>query len=471
MTGSVVITTAASLESPSTTSKSSAVTPAQSDEGQEFNKVLSEQTAKALEGTDDHGRASDKPSKRSKSKGEPVSTNADATKSSLTHATHLATPAPSPSGVGPATFEDRNPSTAGTPSRDVEGRVPTAALPSSSGAAEVNEDASPANVSLPGATIKDVDDREASAPVADETIEAVAPAPTSNIARSVVSDEATPQPANNEGRETPTPTIRDSAIPPMTSSTATTTPPPTVSTATATATATTATATATATATNAFSDIDSAALRAAFATENASPSPESRTATPSSSTTESTPSSTPSAHRSDDTAVAVTSTSGAPSLTWAGAVRTASMSQPNALASGESSSAPSLDVTDLATSISQAVFGADGSYTLNVAMHPNELGHVQAVVSLNGDDLHVAITAQTSTGHEALSNAVDSLKSELSRGGLNVNVSLRDPESQAGSSHEEPKLGSSYDEDAPDVMSGTEPAGESLTVSQIHLIL
>ena len=101
-------------------------------------------------------------------------------------------------------------------------------------------------------------------------------------------------------------------------------------------------------------------------------------------------------------------------------------------ASSSDTEVSSLDVSDLASSISQATLESDGSYTINVAMHPSDLGHVQAVISLSGADLHVTITPQTPTGHAALANAVESLKSELSRSGLNVNVSLRDPESRSG---------------------------------------
>ena len=130
-----------------------------------------------------------------------------------------------------------------------------------------------------------------------------------------------------------------------------------------------------------------------------------------------------------------------------------------------------LDVSDLASSISQATLGPDGNYTINVAMHPSDLGHVQAVVSLSGADLHVAITPQTPLGHAALASAVESLKSELSRSGLNVNVSLRDPESQSGRGHETAPRAVANETDLPIAESEAPSVSESLTVSQIHLIL
>jgi hypothetical protein len=140
------------------------------------------------------------------------------------------------------------------------------------------------------------------------------------------------------------------------------------------------------------------------------------------------------------------------------------------VSSSDTESSP-LDVSDLASSISQATLGSDGSYTINVAMHPSDLGHVQAVVSLSGVDLHVAITAQTPTGHAALANAVESLKSELSRSGLNVNVSLRDPESRSGRGNEHSPRTAPTGADLPNAESEAPSASESLNVSQIHLIL
>lgn len=148
----------------------------------------------------------------------------------------------------------------------------------------------------------------------------------------------------------------------------------------------------------------------------------------------------------------------------------AAVAAPN-VSSSSDPEASSLDVTGLASSISQATLGSDGSYTINVAMHPSDLGHVQAVVSLNGVDLHVAITPQTPTGHAALANAVETLKSELSRSGLNVNVSLRDPESRSGTRNENAPRSVQIGADESVAESEVTPVQESLNVSQIHLIL
>lgn len=141
-----------------------------------------------------------------------------------------------------------------------------------------------------------------------------------------------------------------------------------------------------------------------------------------------------------------------------------------AQATTTSAATSSLDVDDLAKTISQATTGADGSYTVNVAMHPSELGHVQAVVTVNGEDLHVAISPQTTLGHAALSNAVEGLKGELARGGLNVNISLRDPRSHSGGPREDatpPQSSGAVTAEDTEV----DAPLESLSLSQIHLVL
>lgn len=86
-----------------------------------------------------------------------------------------------------------------------------------------------------------------------------------------------------------------------------------------------------------------------------------------------------------------------------------------------------IDVSSLAHTISRPLRGGDGNYSVTLAMRPISLGQVQAVVSLRGNDLHVAITPETGAGHDAIASTMTSLKEELSRGGVNVNVTLHDP--------------------------------------------
>ena len=91
-----------------------------------------------------------------------------------------------------------------------------------------------------------------------------------------------------------------------------------------------------------------------------------------------------------------------------------------------------LDVDELSGSISRPLSEGNGTYSVTVAMHPPELGHIQAVVALEGNDLQVSITPQTAVGHDALRASVDVLKHQLARGGVQVNVTLRDPGTQSG---------------------------------------
>ena len=62
----------------------------------------------------------------------------------------------------------------------------------------------------------------------------------------------------------------------------------------------------------------------------------------------------------------------------------------SAAPSTQSAAAPaasSLDVEGLSGSISRPLSDGNGTYTVTVALHPPELGHLQAVMSLDGNDL------------------------------------------------------------------------------------
>lgn len=89
-----------------------------------------------------------------------------------------------------------------------------------------------------------------------------------------------------------------------------------------------------------------------------------------------------------------------------------------------------INLKSLSEAISRPLSNGNGTYTVVIAMHPSELGQLQAVVSLDHDGLRVLITPQTQVGHTALSTSVDALKSQLAQGGINVSVTLRDPGSQ-----------------------------------------
>ncbi len=134
--------------------------------------------------------------------------------------------------------------------------------------------------------------------------------------------------------------------------------------------------------------------------------------------------------------------------------------------------ASSLDVDDLSGSISRPLSDGNGTYTVTVALHPPELGHLQAVLSLDGNDLQVSLTAQTQTGHDALADATDALKNQLARGGVNVNVTLRDPGSQAGGDDRyRPPTSSGAGSFITESTAMETPLPSGLVSGQIHLVL
>ena len=115
-------------------------------------------------------------------------------------------------------------------------------------------------------------------------------------------------------------------------------------------------------------------------------------------------------------AVAVTGTVGAPSPT---------------LASVNALSLASAHVAVLARALVRPLSAGDGTYRVEVALHPAELGALQAVISLRGADLHVQLSPQTRQGHDVLARDAEALKTALSRDGLAVSVTVRDPSQHA----------------------------------------
>jgi hypothetical protein len=86
-----------------------------------------------------------------------------------------------------------------------------------------------------------------------------------------------------------------------------------------------------------------------------------------------------------------------------------------------------LDISDLAASISRPLAGGSGDYSVQVSLHPPELGEVRALLSLQGDVLHVTLTPDHSTGFDALSDAMPALHEQLAGGGVEVHVTLGHP--------------------------------------------
>jgi flagellar hook-length control protein FliK len=132
--------------------------------------------------------------------------------------------------------------------------------------------------------------------------------------------------------------------------------------------------------------------------------------------------------------VAATSTSGAVNAGGgAGAAAGVSVSADEAPelaefpAGGAGTAAPTVDINDLAASISRPLAGGNGEYSVQVSLHPPELGEVRALLSLQGDVLHVTLTPEHASGLDALADAMPALHEQLAGGGLEVNVTLGQP--------------------------------------------
>jgi hypothetical protein len=142
---------------------------------------------------------------------------------------------------------------------------------------------------------------------------------------------------------------------------------------------------------------------------------------------------------------------------------------------GGGTTGPSLDVSGLAAAISRPLAAGNGDYSVQVSLHPPELGEVRALLSLQGDVLHVTLTPEHSEGYEALADAMPALSEQLGGGGVQVNVTLGHPGDPPGGD------GGREGDSGP---AGTEPSGAATPVApssvaptrsgapgRIHLIL
>lgn len=132
-----------------------------------------------------------------------------------------------------------------------------------------------------------------------------------------------------------------------------------------------------------------------------------------------------------------------------------------------------LDVSGLAGSISRTLNQSGGNGRVLVTLHPPELGQVQALLTLRGDVLHVALSPERTEGHDAIADALSSLHEQLSGGGVEVNVTLGQP---GGSASGQQGSASTTQQSAtttvqPDVP--TTPGGQVPTTGseRIHLVL
>jgi flagellar hook-length control protein FliK len=142
---------------------------------------------------------------------------------------------------------------------------------------------------------------------------------------------------------------------------------------------------------------------------------------------------------------------------------------------GAGTAAPALDIGDLAASISRPLAGGNGEYSVQVSLHPPELGEVRALLSLQGDVLHVTLTPEHPSGFDALSDAMPALREQLAGGGVEVNVTLGQPGDTQGEEGRRPSdPGSSATTPSGDANPPVTPSAFSMnsgSPGRIHLVL
>jgi hypothetical protein len=67
---------------------------------------------------------------------------------------------------------------------------------------------------------------------------------------------------------------------------------------------------------------------------------------------------------------------------------------------------------------------AGGTYTVTIALHPDELGEVRATVTAGEDQVTVRLVAATGDGDDALRQALSQLHADLSIGGQRTTVTV-----------------------------------------------
>jgi hypothetical protein len=134
-----------------------------------------------------------------------------------------------------------------------------------------------------------------------------------------------------------------------------------------------------------------------------------------------------------------------------------------------------VDISDLAASISRPLAGGSGDYSVQVSLHPPELGEVRALLSLQGDVLHVTLTPDHSTGFDALSDAMPALHEQLAGGGVEVHVTLGHPgDPEGGDGRAAPgarPAGAAPSDDAPPAASTSTVPMTAPGPGRIHLVL
>jgi hypothetical protein len=86
----------------------------------------------------------------------------------------------------------------------------------------------------------------------------------------------------------------------------------------------------------------------------------------------------------------------------------------------------------LTATLSKPLSAGNGTYCVTAMLNPPSLGHMQAVVKVDGTNVNVAIVAHSPEGHRAIAAHLDELRSELQAHGGDVQLSLSDGGAKGG---------------------------------------
>ncbi len=124
----------------------------------------------------------------------------------------------------------------------------------------------------------------------------------------------------------------------------------------------------------------------------------------------------------------------------------------------------------LTAAISKPQSHGDGVYSVTAMINPPSLGHVQAVVKVDGTSLNVTIVAHTPEGHRAIEGHLAELRQELEAHGGQVQLSLSDG-GRKGRPHDETRFLASSDEEGEDTDALVLTAGPAQAGKSLHVIL
>ncbi len=124
----------------------------------------------------------------------------------------------------------------------------------------------------------------------------------------------------------------------------------------------------------------------------------------------------------------------------------------------------------LTAAISKPQSHGDGVYSVTAMINPPSLGHVQAVVKVDGTSLNVTIVAHTPEGHRAIEGHLAELRHELEAHGAQVQLSLSDG-GRKGTPHDEARFLATSDEEGADTDTLVLTAGPAQAGKSLHVIL